>query len=206
MISTLTPEQLMRLDEKFSLLKDNRSFEQYMFDVIENGKKQKSLCDGFIVTLAINDIETKSLRDTSCENSSDMDFHFDVDMVTAEPDYEVDIMGVVTSLEFKGTNKEITHLMIKKYDIDKYALKKSCLIVHVINSDGTHPSFTLLTPQEVQQWQVAVDENYFGRKEIYIDACSNHKYFTMKILDNDLKNYIRNKLGVVINVEELEER
>lgn len=206
MMPTLTPEQLMRLDEKFALLKDNRSFEQYMFDVIENGKKQKSLCEWFIVTLAINGIETKSLRDTSCENSSEQDFHFDVDMVTAEPDYEVEIEGVGTSLEFKGTNKEITHLMIKKYDIDKYALKKSCLIVHAINTDGTHPSFTILTPQEVQKWQVAVDDNYFGRKEIYIDACTNHKYFKMKILDNDLKSYIKTKLGVIVNVEELEER
>lgn len=194
-ISTLTPEQLMVLDERFSALKDNRGFEQYMFDVIENGKKQKDLCDWFVVTCIINGVKVDSLRDTSCENSSDFDFHFDVDKVTVEPDYEVVLEDVKTSLEFKGTNKSITHLMIKKYDIDKYALKDKCLIVHVIDTDGTHPSFTILTPQEVQKWQSSIDDNYFGRKEIYTDAVSNHKYFKMKILNNELKDFIKNKLG-----------
>ena len=192
---TMTPEQLHILDEKFAQLKDNRSFEQYMADVIEHTKKQKPLCEGFIVTLAINGVEVNKLKDTSCENNSDMDFHFDVALVTTEPDYEACIEGVSTSMEFKGTNKNITHILIKKYDVDKYAEKERCIIIHVVDTDGTHPKFTILTPQEVQRWQVAEDDVYFGKKLVYIDVVTNHKYFTMKILNSELKDFIKSKVN-----------
>ena len=177
----------------FDYLKDVRTFDQYQRDVIHWTKIESDSAKKFIETCKQNGISAIIAGDTSCESTSPACFHYDVKKVHTAPDYMIGLFGLYRYLEVKHTPKNVSRIMIKKYDVDKYLQRRNVLLLHVINQGNGSEQFTVLIPEEIVKWPCEVNEK-FGGKELYVKPIKDYPYYKFGLIHNDLKAYLQGKI------------
>lgn len=188
-------EQTKLVEERntdFDHLRDVRTFDKYRNDVIQWTREEVESAKKFIETCKINMIPAFIWQDTSCESSAIGDFHYDAKKVHTAPDYRIGLFNNCRYLEVKHTPKNVSRIMVKKYDVDKYLQHRHVLILHIINHGTSSEQFTILTPEEIVKWPCEKNDK-FGGKELYVNPIKNFPYFRFKNPNNELKDYLHNK-------------